>query len=134
MLKKSKTNNIPKKIWIDFDNSPHVPFFRPIIDELRSHGYNIVLTGRKAYQVSELINKYKLNAKLVGSHYGKNKLLKVINVFYRALQLMPMVIKENPDYVNMLIEFRGHLFGDKEPEKDCGLLIMSKGSLDEDLD
>jgi hypothetical protein len=23
------------KIWIDLDNTPHVPFFRPIIEELK---------------------------------------------------------------------------------------------------
>ena len=27
-----------KKIWVDLDNSPHVPFFRPIIEELRKQG------------------------------------------------------------------------------------------------
>ena len=32
-------NSQPKRIWIDLDNSPHVPFFRPIVDELRARGY-----------------------------------------------------------------------------------------------
>lgn len=25
-----------RKVWIDLDNSPHVPFFRPIIEELEA--------------------------------------------------------------------------------------------------
>ncbi|MCZ2155363.1 MAG: hypothetical protein LC114_15915 [Bryobacterales bacterium] len=31
-----------KKIWIDLDNTPHVPFFAPIMEELQSHGYSMV--------------------------------------------------------------------------------------------
>ena len=31
----------PKKIWIDLDNSPHVPFFHPIIEELDKAGYAV---------------------------------------------------------------------------------------------
>ncbi|MBN1479177.1 DUF354 domain-containing protein [candidate division KSB1 bacterium] len=40
-----------KKIWIDLDNSPHVPFFSPITAELQRRGYKLVLTARNAYQV-----------------------------------------------------------------------------------
>ena len=35
-----------KKIWIDLDNSPHVPLFRPIIDGLESRGHTVLLTRR----------------------------------------------------------------------------------------
>ena len=35
-----------KKVWIDLDNSPHVPFFRPIIEELNKRGYETLLTAR----------------------------------------------------------------------------------------
>ncbi len=48
------------KIWVDLDNSPHVPFFRPIIDELRARGYEVVITARDAYQVRELLQFYKV--------------------------------------------------------------------------
>ena len=34
-----------KKIWVDLDNSPHVPFFRPIIDELRKRNYEVLVTA-----------------------------------------------------------------------------------------
>ena len=30
---------VQKKVWIDLDNSPHVPFFLPIIEELRKRGH-----------------------------------------------------------------------------------------------
>jgi hypothetical protein len=38
-----------------------------------------------------------------------------------------------PEYDFLLIEFRGHLFGDKQPEKNAGMVLMKKGKFDEDL-
>src|SRR5579864_9158533 len=67
-----------KKVWIDIDNSPHVPFFLPIIDELRRHDIELVLTARNMYQVRELLEFFQLPCKVIGSHFGKNKILKVL--------------------------------------------------------
>src|SRR5271168_1741220 len=67
-----------KKIWIDIDNSPHVPFFLPIIEELRKQGIEITLTARDMYQVRELLEFFHLPCKVIGGHYGKNKALKVL--------------------------------------------------------
>lgn len=86
-----------RKIWIDLDNSPHVPFFRPIIDELEKNGYEITLTARDCFQVCELTDKFKLRYKTVGKHYGKYTIIKVMGILYRALQLAPTIIKEKPD-------------------------------------
>ena len=47
----------PQKIWIDLDNTPHVPFFRPIIRELERRGFEVVLTARDAFQVCELASR-----------------------------------------------------------------------------
>jgi hypothetical protein len=85
-----------KKIWIDLDNSPHVPFFIPIKRELEKRGYAVVLTARDAYQVSELVDFYGLKCRTTGRHFGKNKLLKVVGVVTRALLLVPFLIKERP--------------------------------------
>ncbi|MFZ4790774.1 MAG: hypothetical protein ACOYMW_07780 [Candidatus Competibacteraceae bacterium] len=41
---------------MDLDNTPHIPFFRPISDELQETGYALLLTARYAFQVSELAN------------------------------------------------------------------------------
>ena len=53
-------------IWIDLDNSPHVPFFAPIIDELQNYGYATVLTARDCFQVRELADLFHLDYTLVG--------------------------------------------------------------------
>ncbi len=65
------------KIWIDLDNSPHVPFFIPIIEELQKRSYSIVLTARDCFQVRDLADLFHLNCKLIGHHSGKGKLRKM---------------------------------------------------------
>lgn len=86
----------PKKIWIDLDNSPHVPFFVPIIEELERRGYTVTLTARDAFQVCELADLFHLSYKRVGRHYGKHKVLKIFGVCFRALQLLPVVARQKP--------------------------------------
>jgi predicted glycosyltransferase len=85
-----------KKIWIDLDNSPHVPFFKPIIKELEKRGYSVVVTARDCFQVCGLADLLDLKYSKIGRHYGKNKVLKVIGLVFRALQLAPKTLRERP--------------------------------------
>lgn len=85
-----------RTIWIDLDNSPHVIFFKPIIEELERKNYKIILTARDCFQVCGMADNYKLNYKKIGRHYGKNKLLKIYGLVYRAMQLTPFVIRNKP--------------------------------------
>jgi predicted glycosyltransferase len=85
-----------KKIWIDLDNSPHVPFFAPIAEELGRRGYPVLMTARDCFQVRELADLFGLKYKLIGHHYGKNKVLKIIGLCTRALQMMPTAVREKP--------------------------------------
>jgi len=84
-------------IWIDLDNSPHVPFFAPISDELKSRGCSIVVTARDAYQVRELADLFHMDHKLVGRHQGKSAVRKVLGLGIRAWQLLPTALREKPD-------------------------------------
>lgn len=86
-----------KKVWIDMDNSPHVPFFAPIIEELRRRGYSVVLTARDCFQVRELANLFHLSCKLIGRHSGKQKVRKLAGLGIRALALIPTILREKPD-------------------------------------
>jgi predicted glycosyltransferase len=92
-----KGSALKKKIWIDLDNSPHVPFFLPIMEELRKRGHEIMLTGRNSYQVCELLELNHLSCKVVGGHWGKNWFLKVLGTCLRSLRLMPIAFREKPD-------------------------------------
>jgi len=86
-----------RRIWIDIDNSPHVPFFLPIIEELRNQGFELLLTARDMYQVVQLLEFHHLSCKVIGSHYGKNKVLKVIANCLRAIELIPTAAKFRPN-------------------------------------
>jgi uncharacterized protein len=86
-----------KRIWIDLDNSPHVPFFVPIIEGLEKRGYQVIVTARDSYQVCELLNLHHLSCRVIGKHYGKKWILKFLGTFLRAVQLLPVVIKAKPD-------------------------------------
>ncbi len=86
-----------KKIWIDLDNSPHVPLFKPIIEELRGRGYSVLVTARDAFQVCDLADAAGLSYQRIGRHFGKHKLLKIAGLGVRALQLAPVIAKERPD-------------------------------------
>src|SRR2546430_6814317 len=71
---KAAPNPRQKRIWIDLDNTPHVPFFLPIIGELETRGYVTLVTARDAFQVKELAQRCGLKFTLVGRHYGRNPL------------------------------------------------------------
>ena len=86
-----------KKVWIDIDNSPHVPFFLPIVEALEKQGIELVLTARDMYQVCELLDFFHLPCKVIGKHYGKNKFLKVLGTCVRTLQLAPTAAGMRPD-------------------------------------
>ena len=81
----------PKRIWIDLDNTPHVPFFHPIIRELERAGHTVVVTARDAFQVCSLADRHGLAYTTVGRHYGANKGLKVAGTVWRAAQLLPLI-------------------------------------------
>lgn len=91
------TLNSGKRVWIDIDNSPHVPFFLPIIEELKAHGVELLLTARNIYQVVELLEFFQLPCKVIGRHYGKNKVLKVVGNLLRVVELVPTAAGSRPD-------------------------------------
>jgi predicted glycosyltransferase len=84
-----------KAIWIDLDNSPHVPLFVPIIRHYRKLGVEVVLTARDHAQTIELLKLHGLTGtyRVVGRHYGKSKANKVRGTVHRAVQLFTHVRK-----------------------------------------
>lgn len=97
MTDRTTIPHIRKRLWIDIDNSPHVPFFIPIVEELDKNGVELILTARNMYQVCELLEFFNLKCKVIGSHYGRNKVLKVLCNCIRAVQLIPTVAMRRPD-------------------------------------
>ncbi|MEQ1762781.1 MAG: DUF354 domain-containing protein [Pyrinomonadaceae bacterium] len=76
-------------IWIDLDNSPHVPLFLPIIRHYRESGVGVLLTARDHAQTIELLNLAGMDGEfiVIGKHYGKGVANKVRGLLMRSLQL-----------------------------------------------
>ncbi len=81
-----------KKIWIDMTTGPHVLFFEPLIKTLKKEGAEFLITARPYQQTIELLDQRKLNYKIIGKHYGKNKLRKAFGLF---LQVFSSLERDN---------------------------------------
>lgn len=75
------------RIWIDLVNSPHIPFFAPIIIRLKQQGHDVCITYRDFAQTAELVKLHQLGGLLIGGHGGKNRITKVFNLIQRTVQL-----------------------------------------------
>lgn len=80
-----------KRIWIDLENSPHVPFFIPIILELERAGCEVILTARDFAQTKELVDMAGLNARFVGGETGSSKFRKAFGLVSRSTRLAWMM-------------------------------------------
>ena len=97
VLRESTAPAQRKKIWIDLDNTPHIPFFLPIIDRLQQQGYRILLTARDSYQVCEMLRFHNLSCKVVGGHWGKHRFFKAMAIGWRAIRLVLLMATQKPD-------------------------------------
>lgn len=84
-------------IWIDLDNSPHVPLFVPIIKHYRDRGIEVIVTARDHSQTIELLDLAGLQGTyfVVGRHFGKGKIDKIRGLLARAKQLRSHIRKQN---------------------------------------
>jgi predicted glycosyltransferase len=85
-----------RSIWIDLDNTPHVPFFAPIINELERRGHPVTLTARDAYQTCELADLAGLPYTRVGRHFGRRRAMKILGTGLRAVQLLRIARAARP--------------------------------------
>jgi len=86
------------KIWIDLDNSPHVLFFKPIIDRLRAEGIETLITVRSFSQTEELASQHGLSYSVIGEHRNpRHFATRAISTMHRARQLANFVRRHRPD-------------------------------------
>jgi hypothetical protein len=97
VINKPKETPTGVKIWIDLDNTPHVPFFIPLIRELEHRGHQVVLTVRDAFQVCELADEKGLPYIKIGRHYGKHAIWKVLGLLLRSTQLALFFLQHRMD-------------------------------------
>jgi len=58
------------KVWIDMTNSPHVPFFRPLIRLLEERGHDVRVSARDFAQTLELLEAAGIGHEVVGPPHG----------------------------------------------------------------
>ncbi|HEX8476459.1 MAG TPA: DUF354 domain-containing protein [Pyrinomonadaceae bacterium] len=59
-------------IWIDFGNSPHVPFFRALVTEFERRGHEVATTARAFAQTVELAHAAGFAPAVIGVHGGSS--------------------------------------------------------------
>jgi uncharacterized protein len=58
------------RVWIDVTNSPHVPFFRPLVRLLLERGHEVEISARSFAQTLELLEDAGLDHTVVGPPHG----------------------------------------------------------------
>ena len=85
------------KIWIDLENSPHVPFFLPIIRDLRERGAEVIITARDFAQTKALVKQAGLDAHIIGREAGDKSLRKILALIDRSIALAKLLRRERID-------------------------------------
>jgi hypothetical protein len=77
-----------RTIWVDLDNAPHVPFFKPLIRGLEERGHRVFVTVRDYGYTRDLIEETGIPYDLIGCHAGKNIVRKVTGTLWRVACLL----------------------------------------------
>lgn len=76
-----------RTVWIDLDNAPHVPFFAPLIGELKNRGHQTLVTVRDHGYTCAIADQLAIDYTPVGRHPGKNLFMKVGGTLNRVAAL-----------------------------------------------
>jgi predicted glycosyltransferase len=58
------------RVWIDVTNSPHVVFFRPLVELLHTRGHEVTVSARDFAQTLELLEDAGIDHTVVGPPHG----------------------------------------------------------------
>jgi len=75
------------RLWIDLANSPHVPFFRALIEKFVARGHDVEVTAREFAETVPLANAAGLSPHVIGMHGGRKILAKAGDVISRSWAL-----------------------------------------------
>jgi len=84
------------KIWIDITNSPHVNFFRGMVEELRPE-HEVLVTCRPLANTIDLLDLVGIPYHVVGRHYGRSSAKKVAGFGIRVWQLVRFLRRQEVD-------------------------------------
>jgi uncharacterized protein len=75
-------------VWIDLTNSPHVLVMRPVIDVLRAHGAEVLVTARDFAQTLGLLERFRIDHTAIGHHRGGALAAKGLGLASRSAALV----------------------------------------------
>ena len=75
------------KIWFDLSNSPHINMFAALIRELQAD-HEVVITCRPLANTVDLLELHRLSYTVVGRHYGKALIAKILGFPVRVWELL----------------------------------------------
>jgi predicted glycosyltransferase len=99
-------------IWFDFDNTPHVPLYRPILRELQARGVETFVTSRLHAQTEDLLRMWEIPHVTVGTYGGKSLWKKVGNLLQRA-HALSRVARPKPITLSVSHNSRTHMVASK---------------------
>ena len=76
------------RVLIDLTNSPHVPFFVPLVRALEADGHEVDVTARRFAQTVELAQLHGLDVTVLGAHGGAGRWGKARAAIGRTLALL----------------------------------------------
>lgn len=85
------------RLWIDLANSPHVPFFRALVDRFTAAGHEVEITARDFAETVPLANASGFTPHVIGQHGGREVSGKVGNLMSRARSLASWARKRRFD-------------------------------------
>jgi predicted glycosyltransferase len=75
------------RVWIDLANSPHVPFFRALVDRFTAAGHEVEITARVFTETVPLARAARFTPHVIGKHGGRSIMLKGWHLMSRARKL-----------------------------------------------
>jgi uncharacterized protein len=85
------------RLWIDLANSPHVPFFRALVDRFTAAGHEVEITARDFAETVPLAHAAGFTPQVIGKHGGREMSGKAGNLMNRAVSLASWARKRRFD-------------------------------------
>ncbi len=79
------------RVWVDVLTPKQVLFFKPLIDELRSEGIEVLATSRKYREVVPLAERIGLDLRYVGERGGKDPVEQLEAATKRQAEIIPLI-------------------------------------------
>lgn len=84
------------KIWFDISNSPHINLFSSLINDLMKN-HTVIITSRPLANTVDLLDLYGFQHYIIGKHYGKNFIYKILGYPIRVFQLYRFLRRKKID-------------------------------------